>query len=52
MLCHEVPLALQDELDAHHNGEVVKSRLVSKVVLYTGFKQNAVTRAQVALTVT
>ncbi len=52
MLRREIAVAPQDELDAHCNGEVVKSRLVSKVVLYTGFKQNAGTSAQVALTVT
>ena len=43
MLCHELALALQDELVAHHNGVGVKSRLVSKVVLYTGFNKNAAT---------
>ncbi len=44
MLCHEVALALQDELDAHHNTKIVKSRFVSKTAVHTGFKQNGATR--------
>ena len=44
MLCHEVAVASQDELDAHHNGVLVRSKFVGKMVVHTGLKQSAATR--------